>query len=174
MFNKLVLFVFIFILSSCSSGRDYTKLFSNVITIESLITAKDYRKILNSWIKYDAGLLVQRWGNPSLIEAVDSEYKVLVFNRVSGKSSNLKSNGARKPAFGFEKSYARILGLKNYDDYVMPFTSSVSVDRLLVYTKSQYSNIVSRRYSKYDCETLFLVDSLGNIKEWSYRGFDCF
>ena len=174
MCNKFVLFFLILILSSCSSGRDYKKLFSNAITIDSLITAKDYQKILNSWVNYDSGILVQRWGSPSLVEDVDYEYKVFVFNRVSGKRNNLISNAARKPALGFERSYARILGLKNYDEYVMPFTSNGSVDRLLAYTKSQYSNIVSRRYSKYDCETLFLVDSLGKIQEWSYRGFDCF
>ena len=174
MFNKFVLVFLILVLSSCSSGRDYKKLFSNAMTIESLITSKDYQKILNSWVKYDSDILVRRWGNPSLVEDVDYEYKVFVFNRASGGSVNPKSNAARKSAFGFEKSYARILGLKNYDDYVMPFTSNASVDGLLAYTKSRYSNIVSRRYSENDCETLFLVDSLGKIQEWSYRGFDCF
>ena len=44
MFNKFVLFFLILVLSSCSSGRDYKKLFSNAMTIESLITSKDYQK----------------------------------------------------------------------------------------------------------------------------------
>ncbi len=161
MIQLVKIIILIFLLGSCSAGRDYQRFVSSWLDHDLVTTGKDYRSVLDSWVGYDINLLIRRWGNPTDTFLARNGNNVYVFGRIDQRSEPVRV-------------YKHIFKALPDTTYTTTFKSKYGFSALPEYISLTRIGPRGDEGLKFSCETMFEVNQGNLITYWSYRGYDCY
>ena len=181
--KKLLAITWLFVLSAgCTAGKDYRKPLGSWLSFDFITTGKDYQRVLDSWLGYDIEALVKRWGYPTDVFELPNGNAIYAFNRLDESESVLVKNAvpsitsqicAGNTSLCLEKILQRSRLLPDNVEPT-PFRSKNGFSYLPEYIALAYDNEAGDQALNSLCETIFEVGADDTIKQWSYRGDDCY
>ena len=181
--KKLLAITWLFVLSaSCTAGKDYRNPLGSWLSFDFITTGKDYQKVLDSWLGYDIEALVKRWGYPTNVFELPNGDTFYAFNRLDESKSVLIKNAvppitSQICAGNTSLCLDKIQRLSRFlpgNVEPTPFRSKNGFTYLPEYIALAYDNEAGDQALNSLCETIFEVGADDTIKQWSYRGDDCY
>ena len=181
--KKLLAITWLFVLSAgCTAGKDYRNPLGSWLSFDFITTGKDYQKVLDSWLGYDIEALVKRWGYPTNVFELPNGDTIYAFNRLDESKSVLIKNAvppitSQICAGNTSLCLDKIQRLSRFlpgNVEPTPFRSKNGFTYLPEYIALAYDNEAGDQALNSLCETIFEVGADDTIKQWSYRGDDCY
>ena len=180
--KKLLVMVWlVWILVSCTAGKDYRRPLESWLNYDIITTSKDYQKILDSWLGYNIATLVRLWGYPTNVFEVRNGNTAYVFNRLDERQTTLAERAAPQITNQFCAgntslclNQKRIFSALPVNIHSASFKSKAGITSFPEYISLTYDNEAGDQTSNSLCETIFEVSAGNSITHWSYRGNDCY
>ena len=193
--KKLLAIVWlVWILVSCTAGKDYRRPLESWLNYDIITTSKDYQRVLDSWLGYDINTLVRLWGYPTNVFEVRNGNTAYVFNRLDERQSALAERAAPQitnricagnTRLGISAASSSLLTTQCLNQkriftalpantYSVPFVGKAGITSFPEYISLTHDNEAVYQTSNSLCETIFEVSADNSITHWSYRGNDCY